>query len=1189
MSHVRSKVQRLSALCTVSALAFTASNVALAQTMPNAQVDGRATNFNIPAQPLGEALADYAEQADVLILASADVTRGKRSAGISGLMTASAALDALLDGQGLKGDRRADGSILVNEHGGTSDSKNLDRPTPVLMAQNQRSQAQTTSSRSEDSGTSIVTGKVTDARTGANLKGAKVTIEETGQWTSTNDLGEFRFVNVPIGNATIIVSFLGYAGQSTVVGVRDETTSRNFALRGGSEIEEIVVFGQRSARALALNQERTADNSVTVISSDLLGAFTGTTISETLRRAPGIALTPSLETGDGVNVIVRGLGPDFNTVTLNGLRLPVGNGNDRSPTLNNLLTESVSSVTINKTLLPSHDSSGTGGLIEIETKGPLDRSRRFVSFGVEGGRSADDFVEESILSATASGTFGKSDAVGLSASVQYRQRDVETIRYSIFQDQFGQYLPLGEGGLPITSVSQIDPRSPFPFESGVDQIYPTATDNNFNGSELRDFSITLSGQWQIADHTDLRLDITQARQDRDSFTRQQNFSAFSSIEVLPIAELGNQTRAALVWEDAGAAFGLPGALIFASQLYDLNSNQEDETTTYSLRGRSNLDAWEIDYTVGYSKGTSVIPDKLTLAVGTSFEDRISPLTAEHLLPEALNNTVNGRMISPFAPRSGSGYPVPLFTEAGFALYNSPDSYFLEGGSLVGDLSGENERSSVDIKVRYNSSLDILDYVEGGLFIESSDASSIRTTSDTRLFTSLPSLADLGLEFERPALSRVGIDPGFGVIPQSQIESFRSNIESIASDATSGLTLVPRTDLDDFRSLDAASTEDELSAYLQARLDFGKLEVVAGARVHRVDVSAANLTTPSIFDVNFVPDTDFSAAFAELIELKGSSTDVLPRLLASYRQSDNLVYRLGYYLTVARPSLSQLNAPRQVTLLQAPLFGPNGNQPLLNIFEGNPDLKPATTDNYDLSVEYYDDNIGVVKGSVFYKRTENLLFDNESQGFELLDGVVLPDDPRFNDQLPSNIFVSGSRPENSPFKADIWGVELSAERNLDFMPGIWDGLGIYANYTYTDSSKTEVLPFAGAPSGEVAVADAPYMTQPKNSGTVALTYNKFNVDASLAYSSQSRYLTIFRPHNLHFYQEAIDTLDFRVEYLTDLSVGSWRLYFEGTNLLKGSDDPSFEGSKGGQGPTPKLNRSASYFGGRVFRIGVVGSF
>ena len=178
MRHVRSKALCFGALCTMSALAFTASNVVLAETPATVQTDVQTTNFNIPAQPLGEALADYAEQADVLILASADVTRGKRSAGISGLMTASAALDALLDGQGLRSDRRTGGAIAISsEQGGDSDPGNV-RPQPTLMAQSQTS-ANQTKTKTERQTSETETG--TDAPiqleeiivTGTNIRGVE--------------------------------------------------------------------------------------------------------------------------------------------------------------------------------------------------------------------------------------------------------------------------------------------------------------------------------------------------------------------------------------------------------------------------------------------------------------------------------------------------------------------------------------------------------------------------------------------------------------------------------------------------------------------------------------------------------------------------------------------------------------------------------------------------------------------------------------------------------------------------------------------------------------------------------------------------------------------------------------------------------------------------------------------------------
>ncbi len=92
----------------------------------------------------------------------------------------------------------------------------------------------------------------------------------------------------------------------------------------------------------------------------------------------------------------------MNAVKLNGLNLPVGNGVRRSPDLGNLLADSVSKITINKSLLPSQDSAGTGGLIEIETMSPLNRPRRYASAADRGrqGRqtgSADDFLASGTL------------------------------------------------------------------------------------------------------------------------------------------------------------------------------------------------------------------------------------------------------------------------------------------------------------------------------------------------------------------------------------------------------------------------------------------------------------------------------------------------------------------------------------------------------------------------------------------------------------------------------------------------------------------------------------------------------------------------------------------------------------------------------------------------------------------------
>src|SRR5690606_31508318 len=74
----------------------------------------------------------------------------------------------------------------------------------------------------------------------------------------------------------------------------------------GPDEAEITVYGVRSARARSLEQQRAAENGSFVLSSDQLGNFNGTTISEALRRAPGIAFQRDPVTGDGTNIIIRG-------------------------------------------------------------------------------------------------------------------------------------------------------------------------------------------------------------------------------------------------------------------------------------------------------------------------------------------------------------------------------------------------------------------------------------------------------------------------------------------------------------------------------------------------------------------------------------------------------------------------------------------------------------------------------------------------------------------------------------------------------------------------------------------------------------------------------------------------------------------------------------------------------------------
>ena len=1174
-------------------------------------------HFDIGEQKLTTALLQFSEQSDTLLVMHTELIADRSAPEVKGDMPAAEALEKLLEGSGLEYSVGDDGGVTVVHATQTEDS-NSGKVQPTLMAQASadRNRSMTTenedvekaglqigeSIRGDDEGAvSVITGKVTDARTGANLKGALVTIEETGQWTSTGDLGRFRFASVPSGSVTLTVSFLGYAGQSAVIGVRGDSITQDFALRGGSEIEEIVVYGQRSARALALNQERTAENSATVLSSDLLGQFGGATLSESLRRAPGVAFQVDSLSGDGTNVIIRGLAPDLNQITLDGQRLADGSGVGRSPAIGNLLTSSIDQVTISKTLLPSQDSSGSGGLIEIKTKGPLDQDRRFARISAEGTQN-DGFRESQQYSATVSGTFGEQGNFGVSASMQFRRVDNTTVSYRRDLDPlitgFGEYLPLADDGSTILSVSSVDPRRAFPFEPEASGVYPTNINSNSNTVDSETTAGTLTLQWVPVDHTNLRISYTRTDQDTSFSRRLARFQTFGAYEPLPISELGGEVRGAYVSEDIFADFGAPG--IIAQMFHEVDADDREENTdVFSFQGKTSIESIDVNYRLSQSRAERSTLDRSWSYrnIGDLFGGSFSTISRDLLLSQALQNTVDGRVVSVFAPiiSGNSDYQLPLLTEAGYAFYNDPNNYAIgpTDGIRVRSIPGENDRQSAAFSIRKNFSSDrLFQYLEIGAEYEKSRFDFFAgNTTLYRPTSSDLTTADFGVsDFRADNLSAVGVDVGFLTPTAQDLNRLFASLGELTSGAAPLLEsrLITSTATDEATFTD----EEELAIYLQGRFDLGDFEIIGGVRFSRVDLRAKTLSTPILILENGTQDVDFQDDFRQVVDEEAAQTAFLPRILVNYRPSDRFVIRGGYFQSVARPRVTDLTDRQFLQLDLQPIYGTSGNQPQLTVFKGNPDLKSSITHSYDLSASLYDDAAGVLQVSVFYKDIEDFVEFTSDATSATLAGVILPEEPRFQ-PLPSNLFVEVTKPTNNDKSAEIWGFELVAERQFTQLPGAWSGLGVYANYTYSDSTKFFV--FNNVPdsvSGElidVEVDDVPFDQSPKHSGTFAVTYNKDRIDASIAYTAQSERLSRFLANDLSEFQDEFSTLDFRVEYQLERFGPTWRVWAAGSDLLKGKRDPDTLRYVGGLRSDTRYYNEATFFGGRTFSIGFSGVF
>lgn len=278
-----------------------------------------------------------------------------------------------------------------------------------------------------DSATASLSGQITRPDSKAAIEGARVIVAETGQSTVSNRLGQYRFV-LPPGQYTIVVDYLGAeTAQETVVLSGDQPARLDFELGGTAAVEEIVVTARQSAAASALNQQRNADVISNVISADALGRFPDTTAAEALNRLPGVSFQRERRSGDGQFISIRGLDSALNNVKINGVNSAQGNvggegGANRRIPLDVFQAESISRITVNKSLLPYHESDGIGGAIELETASPLELGEDTLRLSVEGRWQE---VNPDGPGFRAGGTVSKvvNDRFGILVSGSYRKRE----------------------------------------------------------------------------------------------------------------------------------------------------------------------------------------------------------------------------------------------------------------------------------------------------------------------------------------------------------------------------------------------------------------------------------------------------------------------------------------------------------------------------------------------------------------------------------------------------------------------------------------------------------------------------------------------------------------------------------------------------------------------------------------------
>jgi TonB-dependent receptor len=273
----------------------------------------------------------------------------------------------------------------------------------------------------------------------------------------------------------------------------------------------------------------------------------------------------------------------------------------------------------------------------------------------------------------------------------------------------------------------------------------------------------------------------------------------------------------------------------------------------------------------------------------------------------------------------------------------------------------------------------------------------------------------------------------------------------------------RNDVSD--TADYTAREKVWAGYAQLNYDLGDLNILGGVRLEHTDFTGS------------APRYNTNTGVVTPQTASRSYSEWFPALHARYSRDGRLVYRAAITRGIARPNFLDI-VPRLVDTT-------DGAGTSVNLSQGNPALKPALSTNLDAMVEYYFEPIGLFSAGVFQKDVDDFVFTSRTTG-------------TFNG-LPARI----SRPENAQ-GGEIRGFELAYQQKFVQLPGALGGLGVYGNYTYTDSSVR--APFIDNATGLSTRSRSVQLPgQSETTYNLAVFYERHGLNARLAYTSRSDFL------------------------------------------------------------------------------------
>ncbi|MDP3682442.1 MAG: carboxypeptidase-like regulatory domain-containing protein, partial [Ignavibacteria bacterium] len=246
-------------------------------------------------------------------------------------------------------------------------------------------------------GQGTLKGEVTDSLSGTQLIGANIFLIGTSLGNATNIEGQYSISAIPEGKYQIKVSYLGYKTNLIEVLIENNKTKRIDVKLSPDAIEgeEVIVTGQRLGQASAINQQRTSNTIVNIVSEQKLQELPDVNAAEVMGRLPGVSIIRS--GGEANKVILRGLSDKYTNVTIDGIKIPPTDASGRGLDLSTISQSSLAGIELFKALTPDKDADGIAGSINLVTKkAPSERILKLDSKGgynhIEKSMKQYDFV-----------------------------------------------------------------------------------------------------------------------------------------------------------------------------------------------------------------------------------------------------------------------------------------------------------------------------------------------------------------------------------------------------------------------------------------------------------------------------------------------------------------------------------------------------------------------------------------------------------------------------------------------------------------------------------------------------------------------------------------------------------------------------------------------------------------------------